>query len=214
MAMSEEKRLRMDQKANQIMAILLPLLEAAGIGYATYVQIYLVCVQYLMHPDSDYPILTRTAIGIALIVVYCVLLFIFCVSFLRVLQVIWTDPGLVPLGDGEVHKEALDGTESWRPSTRYFDRYDAYICDYQGAPLWCEKCRNWKPDRAHHSSQLGRCVRRMDHFCPYAGGIISETNHKFFIQFLFYGAVYTLFILVTWAVFLAERRKKVSSPTF
>lgn len=194
----------MDQKTNQIAAVLLPLLEFGGIGYVTWVIVYLICTRYLINPPSNASIPTRKSTGIALIVVYAVLLFPFLVTFLRMLQVIWTDPGLVALGDKEAQEKGAQGA-----STRYFDRLDAYVCDYQGAPLWCDKCRNWKPDRTHHSSQLGRCVRRMDHFCPYAGGIIGETTHKLFMQFLFYGSLYTGFALVVVAVFFAERVQKV-----
>jgi len=196
----------MDQKANQVMAVLLPLLEFAGTGYVTWVVVYLICTEYLMHPPPDAPIPPRRSTGIALIVAYAVLLFPFLVAFLRMLQVIWTDPGLVPLEDETAQEKGTAGA-----STRYFDRLDAYICDYNGEPLWCEKCKNYKPDRAHHSSQMGRCVRRMDHFCPYAGGIIGETTHKYFVQFLFYGSMYTGFALVVTAVFFAERLEKLDS---
>jgi palmitoyltransferase len=203
MAISEQRKLRMDQKANQIMAILLPLLEVGGLAYATYVLIYLVCVQYLIQPSRDLHIEPRKATGIALLVVYCLLLLLWAVTLMRLLQVIWTNPGVVPLGDPACEKEGA--------STKYFDRLDAYICDYEGYPLWCPMCHNWKPDRTHHSSQLGRCVKRMDHFCPYAGGIISETSHKFFVQLLFYGFLYTGYVLIVMAVFLAERSRKVCS---
>ncbi|KAF2743268.1 zf-DHHC-domain-containing protein [Sporormia fimetaria CBS 119925] len=199
----------MDQKANQVMAIILPLLEVGGIAYATYVVIYLVCVQYLMHPTPGFPVHphpvdARKATGVALIVVYCILLLVFAVTFLRLLHVIWTNPGTVSLGEQR---------EKDRVSTSYFDRMDAFICDYHGRPIWCSECGNWKPDRTHHSSQLGRCVKRMDHYCPYAGGIVSETSHKFFVQFLFYGFLYTGFVLIVMSVFLAERSKNsLSKP--
>jgi palmitoyltransferase len=42
-----------------------------------------------------------------------------------------------------------------------------YACQGNGLPPWCSHCLNWKPDRAHHCSQLDRCVLRMDHFCPW-----------------------------------------------
>jgi palmitoyltransferase len=201
MAISEQRQMRMDQKANQVMAVLLPLLEVGGIAYGTYAVIYLLCVQYLLRPSADLHIEPRNATGIALIVVYSILLLVFGITFLRMLQIIWTNPGLVPVGDAATEKEGA--------STKHFDLLDAYICDYKGAPLWCETCHNWKPDRAHHSSQLGRCIRRMDHYCPYAGGIVSETSHKFFVQFLFYGFLYTGYVLIVMAVFLAERSKHV-----
>jgi palmitoyltransferase len=173
-------------------AVLLPLFEIGGIAYATYTLIYLVGVQYLLDPSPELFIKPRKATGIALIVVYCLLLLFCLIAFLRMVQVIWMNPGLVPLGDPATEKE--------QASRKHFDQ-------------WCDSCHNWKPDRAHHSTQQGRCVRRMDHFCPYAGGIISETSHKFFVQFLFYGSLYTGFVLIVMAVFLAERGSQVG-PSF
>jgi palmitoyltransferase len=152
----------LDKKANQLMAILLPLVEAAGIGYATYVVVYLISIRYLINPPHGLQVRgiePRTAAGIGLIVGYFVLLLVFGITFLRLLQVIWVNPGVVQMG--EKREGESGGREKESRSTKYFDRLDAYICDYQGWPLWCEKCQNWKPDRTHHSSQLGRCVRRM-----------------------------------------------------
>lgn len=42
------------------------------------------------------------------------------------------------------------------------------------------------------------------------GGIISETNFKFFLQFVLYASVYWLHVLVFMAVFVAEVRSEVS----
>lgn len=44
---------------------------------------------------------------------------------------------------------------------------DVFTCEGNGRPIWCTSCYNWKPDRAHHCSEVGRCVRKMDHFCPW-----------------------------------------------
>ncbi|OAQ96471.1 hypothetical protein LLEC1_06927 [Akanthomyces lecanii] len=52
---------------------------------------------------------------------------------------------------------------------------DLFVCEADGRPKWCSGCRQWKPDRAHHSSEIGRCVRKMDHLCPWVGGMVSET---------------------------------------
>lgn len=44
---------------------------------------------------------------------------------------------------------------------------DAFVCQTDGRPLWCTSCCQYKTDRAHHCRELGRCVRKMDHFCPW-----------------------------------------------
>ncbi|KIW04553.1 hypothetical protein, variant [Verruconis gallopava] len=88
------------------------------------------------------------------------------------------------------------------PGIEYFTRKDVFICDAQGLPLFCDICNNYKPDRTHHCSEVDRCVRRMDHFCPWVGGIVSETNIKFFLQFLFYAAAWGIYTLgfSSWAI--------------
>ena len=45
----------------------------------------------------------------------------------------------------------------------------------------------------------------------YAGGILVETTHKFFMQFVFYTALYTTYVWITTAILLAERISKVAS---
>ncbi|KAL6453170.1 PFA3 Palmitoyltransferase PFA3 [Candida maltosa Xu316] len=59
---------------------------------------------------------------------------------------------------------------------------------------YCNKCSVWKPDRSHHCSSSGKCILKMDHYCPWFSTCIGFFNHKFFIQFLCYVAVYCLFL--------------------
>jgi len=89
--------------------------------------------------------------------------------------------------------------------TERFWSNDVFQCDPHGLPIWCGACNNWKSDRVHHCSDVGRCVLRMDHFCPWIGGVVGEVNIKFFYQFCFYAAVYTLFVLIVMAVYVARR---------
>jgi palmitoyltransferase len=198
----DERQSAMEIGTSRALAVILPLLELAAIAHATYVVVYLICVNYLMDPSKDLRnngVPSRNATGIGLLVVYCLLLLPFLITYMRLLQVIWKNPGLVPLGDPSWDRQSAP--------TKHFERYDAYICDHKGMPIWCEECHNWKPDRTHHDSHTGRCVRKMDHFCPWAGGIIGETTYKFFVQFLFYGFVYTGYMMIVIAYFLAERSK-------
>lgn len=201
-----------EQKIGQATSVIIPLLEFGALGYETWVFVYLICIKYLINPSDDmrrdFDIQPRRATGIALIVVYALLLLFLTIAWLRLLQMIWSKPDVIPLGDPSQEK-----TET---STKgfAFDQYDAFICDYQGLPLWCDKCHNWKPDRAHHCKELGRCVRKMDHYCPWAGGIIGESTHKFFMQFVAYAALYTTFAWIVLAVFLAERSSEVHEYTY
>ena len=53
------------------------------------------------------------------------------------------------------------------PGLQGFYCRDAFVCQTDGRPNWCSTCLNWKPDRSHHCREIGRCVRKMDHFCPW-----------------------------------------------
>ncbi|KAA6414168.1 MAG: palmitoyltransferase pfa5 [Lasallia pustulata] len=97
--------------------------------------------------------------------------------------------------------------EATAPGLEQFYTKDVFVCEGDGRPIWCSTCLNWKPDRTHHCREVQRCVRKMDHFCPWVGGIVSETNFKFFVLFVAWAAIYCFFALVVMAVFVAERKK-------
>ncbi|KAK4994129.1 Palmitoyltransferase pfa5 [Elasticomyces elasticus] len=83
------------------------------------------------------------------------------------------------------------------PGLEQFYSRDVFVCDQSGLPLWCATCCIWKPDRVHHCSDVGR-----------VGGVVGETNFKFFIQFCFYGALFAGFNLVVMAFFVAHQRAR------
>ncbi len=56
----------------------------------------------------------------------------------------------------------------------------------------------YRPPRAHHCRICRRCIRRMDHHCPWINNCVGEWNQKYFIQFLFYVALlagYSIFLV-------------------
>lgn len=106
---------------------------------------------------------------------------------------------------------------------------DVFVCQDDGRPRYCSTCCQFKTDRSHHCRELDRCVRKMDHFCPWyachsycccvdlqsltcrrVGGVVSETSFKFFIQFVFYTTSFCTFALVVSAYFTAELKRNVS----
>ncbi|KAL5042707.1 Palmitoyltransferase pfa5 [Aspergillus fruticulosus] len=89
----------------------------------------------------------------------------------------------------------------------YFYKKDVFVCQPDGRPIYCSKCCHYKPDRTHHCREVDRCVRKMDHFCPWVGGVVSETSFKFFIQFVFYTALFCITVLVVCAIYTAELRR-------
>lgn len=78
-----------------------------------------------------------------------------------------------------------------------------------GSYRFCNKCHAWKPDRTHHCLQLGKCILKMDHYCPWFSSCVGYRNHKFFVQELMYISVYAWFVFwvcfaVLYKVFLSE----------
>ncbi|KAH8725453.1 palmitoyltransferase PFA5 [Phaeosphaeriaceae sp. PMI808] len=197
----------LQQKLSQATSVIIPLLEFGVISFVTWVLCYLICIQYLINPSNDLQrdlsIQPRRSTGVALIVIYAILLLILVISWMRLLQVIWSKPDVVLPGGLLLEKKDAN--------SEHIEQYDAYICDYEGVPLFCNKCRSFKRDRTHHCRELGRCIRKMDHYCPWAGGIIGETTHKYFMQSVFYAALYISYAWIVVAIFLAERISKSGS---
>lgn len=60
----------------------------------------------------------------------------------------------------------MDSIESQKALEEFWKR-DVFVCMNDGKPKWCSDCAVWKTDRTHHCSDIGRCVKKMDHFCPW-----------------------------------------------
>lgn len=61
----------------------------------------------------------------------------------------------------------LGGHVAPPPGLEEYISKEVYACGPEGLPIWCSVCCNWKPDRSHHCSDVGKCVMKLDHFCPW-----------------------------------------------
>lgn len=61
---------------------------------------------------------------------------------------------------GKAYPLNIKGLES-------FYTKDVFVCQLDGRPSYCSTCCQFKTDRAHHCREVNRCVRKMDHFCPW-----------------------------------------------
>jgi palmitoyltransferase len=148
----------------------------------------------------EYLLRSRNEVGaaVAILVLYFVFMLLMVATYIRTIWTINTDPGVVPLGPMALDRRAneknknhqspshqdgdLEGQPYYAapdphpdsPGLEHFYTKEVFVCENDGRPKWCSQCCNWKPDRAHHSSEVNRCVVRMDHYCPWVGGMVGE----------------------------------------
>lgn len=223
-------------------------------------------VDYLIYPLPSYNRQPRVGAGVAILVLYYLLLIPLLTTYLHLLYHVMFNPGYLPLGAERLQEIAAvqASKPSWKrlawprgsANTRQSEKVDVssdlergsnglsgsdlqgeqlpwdtfykkevFVCQEDGRPAYCSKCCHFKTDRGHHCREIDRCVRKMDHFCPWyvtpvpfdlllltghrVGGVVSETSFKLFIQFVAYTAVYCTFALIVSAFFTAELRREV-----
>ncbi|KAB8437418.1 hypothetical protein FH972_025096 [Carpinus fangiana] len=179
--------LKLHRKINRYAAIFTPFMLVGAVGYATWVVVALLS-------------------GITILAIYSILFLAMVLCYARLIWTMFFDNGYVPLEPTNNHvgqylnrSAIVHGSEKSPEGLDFFTSRPMFECDIDGLPRWCNTCKIWKPDRSHHCSQVGRCVYKMDHFCPWAGGVVCETSFKFFIQFCCYAALYCLFVLIVTA---------------
>lgn len=103
--------------------------------------------------------------------------FFTCLAFASHLKAMLTDPGAVPRGNATKDNIAKLGLRDGQVVFK------------------CPKCVSIKPDRAHHCSVCRRCIKKMDHHCPWVNNCIGENNQKFFVLFTLYICVISIHAL-------------------
>jgi hypothetical protein len=89
-----------------------------------------------------------------------------------------TDPGSVPMGARPLPSNLASGEDGADVVTERDGAGGGGLRRRRGVRR-CGKCDdNYKPGRAHHDSVTGRCVVKMDHFCPWVGNAVGIMNHK------------------------------------
>lgn len=147
----------------------------------------------------------RYTAGIVILVAYYILLVPVIATWLRLLLVVFVDPGFIAMG-----LPRKDAEPEPAPGMEQFWTKEVFTCNSQGLPIWCSHCNNWKPDRTHHNQDTGRCTLKMDHFCPWVGGVVGERSFKFFVQFLFYSGMLSAYGMSVLAYFVAEKREGIT----
>ncbi|KAG4301412.1 hypothetical protein PCK1_002338 [Pneumocystis canis] len=185
-------------KVNRIFGWIIPPFLVGVMGFTTWVYIVLICINYL--------IMHGRRLGIVLLVVFFILLSMVALSFIRI---IFTPPGYIPRFKDlkEYLSNDIELGNYITDQMKTFYLYDAYVCENDGFPRWCSVCEVYKPDRAHHCSEVQRCVLKLDHFCPWVGGVIGFTRYKFFVLFIFYVTLICVFVICSCAPLTGEYRR-------
>ncbi|XP_055357852.1 palmitoyltransferase ZDHHC3-like [Paramacrobiotus metropolitanus] len=151
--------------------------DSCGIVCAVFTWLLLAYAEFTVNTVIISSAIARDAIGYA---VFNGILFngLLLCAFLAHLRTVMTEPGIVPRNTASDEQiKALD----LGPGT---------------VLIRCPKCVSIKPSRAHHCSICRRCVRKMDHHCPWVNNCVGENNQKFFVLFTMYIALVSLHAII------------------
>jgi hypothetical protein len=121
----------LEQRIGAATSVIMPLLEFGAIGFVTWVLCYFICFQYLIDPSEDlrqsFNVQPRRSTGIALIVVYAILLLMLLIPWMRLLQVIWTKQDM-HLGPSRRRRRKLLTRRQWSNTMRTYQTTKAFLC--------------------------------------------------------------------------------------
>jgi hypothetical protein len=107
-----------------------------------------------------------------------------------------TDPGTVPPGwTPEGAEVDLEMAKSRRETIRR---------DFRIKIRYCSICQHYKPPRTHHCKICNRCVLKMDHHCPWLNNCIGFFNQKYYLLFLLYFVLHSIFASIIFGTWIYE----------
>ncbi|XP_072383524.1 palmitoyltransferase ZDHHC3 [Diabrotica undecimpunctata] len=147
------------------------LITYIAVFYADYVVIKWVVLQTML--DSLW--------GTFNVVMFNTIIFFLIISHIKAVV---TDPGTVPLPRGRID---------------FSDMHSDSGCEFVNWTV-CARCETYRPPRAHHCRICQRCIRKMDHHCPWINNCVGERNQKFFLQFLIYVGTLSVYAIALVAI--------------
>jgi len=151
---------------------------------------FLVFLLDILIPLLDSPDQAQHDYGLGCTIAFNIIFALAMTSFLRA---VFTDPGYIP-DSWSVHPDDLESGERTRLMPAVLQTQEK---KHDGTVRICRKSKPamYKPDRAHYCRVMQRCVLKMDHFCPWLNNCIGFYNHKFFVLFVAYMAMITVFMV-------------------
>ncbi|CAG9854511.1 unnamed protein product [Phyllotreta striolata] len=146
------------------------LITYLAVFYADYVVIKFVILQTML--DSLW--------GTFNVVTFNTVIFLLIISHIKAVV---TDPGTVPFPQSKIDFSDIHSS-------------DSSGCEQTLNWTICAKCETYRPPRAHHCRICQRCIRKMDHHCPWINNCVGELNQKYFIQFLVYVGILSIYAVV------------------
>jgi hypothetical protein len=130
------------------------------------------------------------------IVLFNILLLLAFVAHFRAMT---CNPGTVPISKQQNSDKSNPSKEESAPDIEL----DPSLKQYFGEGwTFCNRCEIQRPPRAHHCRICKRCIRKMDHHCPWINNCVGEFNQKYFLQFLIYIGLLSIYggvlILISW----------------
>lgn len=118
-----------------------------------------------------------------------VILFCYCwlQMFINVMKAALLDPGVLP---NNVH--ITDDVQRYGLPSEYHCWIDMPASTTM---KYCDTCRIWRPVRSSHCSRCRVCISNMDHHCPWLGTCVGQRTYTFFVTFLVFAVVTTVFLL-------------------
>lgn len=89
-------------------------------------------------------------------------------------------------------------------TSAFYDAGKLNVPTAEGGKNWgyCVPCQQYIPPRAHHCSVCNHCVLKRESHCFFLGKCIGHTNQGFFVVYLFYTALSSLFALLHMGMYL------------
>uniref|UniRef100_A0A1I7VYL8 Palmitoyltransferase n=1 Tax=Loa loa TaxID=7209 RepID=A0A1I7VYL8_LOALO len=162
--------------------------DLCGIFCALLTYLAMIYADYVVIVWLITPTFMQSLWGVLHAVMFNTVLFFAFASHLRAMV---TDPGVVPISRKGLLRcnknrfpKLLSDSESNSTDT------DLELVGEENKFVgkdWtiCTRCESYRPPRAHHCRICRRCVRKMDHHCPWVNNCVGEYNQKYFLQFLF-----------------------------
>ncbi|XP_048588395.1 palmitoyltransferase ZDHHC3 [Nematostella vectensis] len=125
--------------------------DPCGVACIVFTYLCVIYADYCIVEHVIIPTLSDSLWGTLHVIIFNVLALLLLISHSRAS---YSDPGVVPLPTTSLDFSEINKAHSEKP---------------QSNTEWtaCTRCEAYRPPRAHHCRICGRCIKKMDHHCPW-----------------------------------------------